>query len=112
MRTIILAAGQGYKLGNFNKLLLNNPKTKLTILETYLEIFSGTDVCIVVGYKAVNIINRYPHIKYIYNPDWHITKDSYSLGLALNDEPCYVIHSDMFISLVSNFSAHLGQRWF
>ena len=98
MRTIILAAGQGYKMGNFNKLLLRNPQTNQTILDSYLDIFAGTEITIVVGYKAVNIMNQYPHLNYIYNPKWHLTKDSYSLALALNDEPCFVIHSDLFIS--------------
>ena len=98
MRTIILAAGQGYKLGNFNKLLLKDPATGLTTLDLYQEIFSDTEICIVVGYKAVHIMNSYPKYKYIYNPDWHITKDSYSLGLALSEEPCYIIHSDLIIS--------------
>lgn len=98
MRLIILAAGQGYKLGNYNKILLKSPRTNSTIMDSYLEIFKGADVTVVVGYKAINIMHQYPNLRYIYNPDWSITKDSYSLGLALDEEPCYVIHSDMFLS--------------
>ena len=98
MRLIILAAGQGYKLGNFNKILLKNPQTGQSVLDLYKKEFSSVDITIVVGYNAVNIINEYPEFKYIYNADWHLTRDSYSLGLALSEEPCYVIHSDFFIT--------------
>lgn len=98
MRTIILAAGQGYKLGNFNKLLLRCPYTNKTILDIYLDIFKDTEITIVVGYKAIQIMNEYPKLNYIYNQDWHISKDSHSLGLALNEEPSYIIHSDLFIT--------------
>ena len=59
MRTIILAAGQGYKLGNFNKLLLKNPYSNETILDMYQDMFSETKITIVVGYQAINIMNKY-----------------------------------------------------
>ena len=64
----------------------------------YQDMFSETKITIVVGYQAINIMNKYPQFHYIYNSDWHITKDSYSLGLALDNNPCYIIHSDFFIS--------------
>ncbi len=98
MKTIILAAGQGFRLGGYNKLLLKNPLSGKTILENYIEQFQDTEIFIVVGYNAVKIINTYPELNYIFNEDWNITKDSYSLGLALDDEPSYVIHSDIFVN--------------
>tara|TARA_B100001059_G_C17816561_1_gene575659 strand:- start:525 stop:1187 length:663 start_codon:yes stop_codon:yes gene_type:complete len=98
MRTIILAAGQGYNLGGFNKVLLKNPVNELSIMDFYLDIFSETDITVVVGFNATNIMNQYPKLNYVFNQDWHLTKDSYSLALALNEEPCYVLHSDVFIS--------------
>ena len=51
----------------------------------------------VVGYRAINIMHQCPKLHYIYNDKWSVTNNSYSLGLALNDEPCYVASSDLFI---------------
>jgi choline kinase len=98
MKTIILAAGQGYNLGGFNKVLLKNPINGLSIMDFYLDIFSETEITVVVGFNATNIMNQYPKLNYIFNQDWHLTKDSYSLALALNEEPCYIVHSDIFMS--------------
>ena len=97
MRVIVLAAGEGYQVGGFNKILLRCPDTGETIMDQYLRLFDGKDITVVVGYKAVNIMNLYPRLNYIYNPDWQLTQDSYSLSLALSDEPCYVIQTDLFI---------------
>jgi len=95
MRLIILAAGQGFKLDSFNKLLIQNPKTKETILETYMRLFSEYEITVVVGYKAIEIISRYPDLDYVYNDLWRITGNSYSLSLTLNEKPCVVISSDL-----------------
>lgn len=98
MRTIILAAGQGYKLDGFIKLLIRNPMTGERIIDQYLRIFKGTEITVVVGYKAIEIMHRYPKLNYVYNPDWNITNNSYSLGLALNEEPSIVISSDFILN--------------
>lgn len=94
MRLIILAAGQGFKLDGFNKLLIRNPKSGRTILEHYLEMFSGWRITVVVGFRAIEVMSAYPELDYVYNDDWRITGNSYSLALALDDEPCVVISSD------------------
>jgi choline kinase len=94
MRLIILAAGQGFKLDGFNKLLIRNPKTGKTILEHYLELFAGYRVTVVVGFRAIEVMSAYPQLDYVYNDDWRITGNSYSLALTLNEEPCVVISSD------------------
>jgi len=99
MRTIILAAGQGFRLGGYNKLLLRNPLSGNTIIEDYIEQFKGTEITVVVGYNAVNIISNYPKLNYIFNEDWSTTKDSISLSLALDERPSYVIPSDLFFKV-------------
>ncbi|MBI5401590.1 phosphocholine cytidylyltransferase family protein [Candidatus Wolfebacteria bacterium] len=90
---VICAAGQGKRLGS---LAADIPKTLLkvgekTILEYLLDNFSDCgllDVIIVVGYKGDKIEqkigNKYKNcsITYIYNKDYEITDNFYSLYLA------------------------------
>ena len=97
MRVIILAAGQAVQLDGYNKLLIKDPSTKKTILDMYLEAFQGHDVTIVLGYRAINVMHEYGDLNYIYNSDWAVSNSSYSLSLALNEEPCFVISGDLFI---------------
>ena len=96
MRAIILAAGESMLLDGFPKLLVKNPSTNKTILDNYLEIFEGMEITIVVGYKAMEVINQYPKLNYVYNPHWATTNNSGSLSLALNHEPCIVVSDDIF----------------
>jgi len=98
MRVIILAAGQGFKLDGFNKLLIKHPETGKRIIDTYIEAFHGKDITVVTGYRAINIMHNYPKLNYIHNPDWAVTNNSYSLALALDDSPCYVISDDLIIT--------------
>jgi choline kinase len=98
MRAIILAAGQGFQLDGCVKLLIKDPLSGKTIIEQLITIFGKENLTIVVGYKAIEIIQRYPFLNYIYNPDWNITNNSYSLALALDEKPCYVLSSDLIIS--------------
>jgi len=97
MRVIILAAGQGFQLDGFNTLLIKHPKTGLRIIEQYLEIFDYKQITVVVGYRAINIMHQYPKLHYVYSSKWSVTNNSYSLGLSLNDEPCFVVSSDLFM---------------
>ena len=96
MRLIILAAGQGFKLDGFNKILLKDPKTRKTILDYYLEYFSNYKLTMVVGFKSITIMNEYPQIDYIFNNEWQLKGNSHSLALALDQEPCIVLPSDLF----------------
>jgi choline kinase len=98
MRLILLAAGHGYALDGMVKCLLRNPASGKTFLEHMLEAFPDCTPTVVVGYRAVEIMQQYPEVDYIYNHDWAVTSNSYSLGLALTDEPCYVCSSDMLFS--------------
>lgn len=95
MRLIILAAGQGIKLDGFNKLLIRHPKTRETIIERYQKQFPNYEITVVTGYRAISIMSAYPGLNYIYNDQWRITGNSYSLALALDDKPCVVISADL-----------------
>jgi len=97
MRVIILAAGQGFKLDGFNKLLIKHPETGKRIIDTYIEAFQGKDITVVTGYRAINIMHNYPELNYVHNSDWAVTNNSYSLALALDDTPCYVLSDDLII---------------
>ena len=97
MKLIILAAGDSFELHGFNKLLINHPVNEKNILETYQEIFNIDKVQIVVGYKAMELMNIYPQFEYIYNKNWQISGSSFSLSMALDNEPSYVVSSDFFI---------------
>lgn len=95
-RAIILAAGQGFQLDGVNKVLIRHPKTGKTILDHALDAFSGKSVTVVVGFRAIQIMEAYPHLDYVINQDWALTNNAMSLGLALTDAPCYVVSGDIF----------------
>ena len=67
MKLIILAAGDSFELNGFNKLLLKNPLTRETILDQYIRFFKPTSIKIVLGYKAIDIMNEFPNYDYIIN---------------------------------------------
>lgn len=96
-RAIVLAAGQGFDLDGMNKVLIRDPLDSRSLLEKYVDMFSrrGIEVSVVVGYRAVNIMGQFPRLKYFLNGQWKITNNSYSLGLALSDDPCFVLSSDL-----------------
>ncbi len=99
MNLIILAAGDSFELDGYNKLLLKNPKTNKTILEEYIAFFENIEkVTIVVGYKAIEVMNKYPEFNYIFNKKWQTTGSGYSLSLAIEEKPSIIIESDFFIS--------------
>lgn len=95
MKLIVLAAGQAFKLDGFNKLLIKDPRSGERILDRYLKLFSDYEITIVIGYKAIEIMSEYPNLNYIYNDQWRITGNSYSLSLALDETPCVVISADL-----------------
>jgi choline kinase len=97
MRGIILAAGQAVQLDGYNKLLIKDPIDGTPIIEKYLTAFEGHDISVGLGYRSINVMHEYPQLHYIYNSEWAVSNSSYSLSLALNTEPCYVISGDFFI---------------
>ena len=95
MRVIILAAGQGFLLDGMVKCLVRAPHDGRTLLEKAVEAFAGHQITVVVGYRAVAVMEAFPELDFVYNPDWATTNNSHSLGLALGDEPAYVASSDL-----------------
>lgn len=97
MRVIVLAAGHGLGLDGYNKLLIKDPLNGKTVIENFREVFPSSQITVVVGYNAISIMNQYPELHYVYNESWSHTNNSYSLALALDDNPCFVVSSDIFI---------------
>lgn len=95
MRVIVLAAGQGFQVDGMNKCLIRDPQQGERIIDKIINAFPHYEITVVVGYQAISIMHDYPQLHYVYNQDWGITNNSYSLGLALNDEPCYVVSCDL-----------------
>ena len=98
MRLIVLAAGDSSSFDGFNKLFLVHPIYKRPMIEMYKTLFKTEDICIVVGYRALEVMSKYPDFQYAYNSKWKETGNSYSLALALNNTPSVVISNDLFIS--------------
>jgi choline kinase len=96
MRLVILAAGQGFKLDGFLKVLVRHPATREPLLARYVRLFAGWDVTVVIGYQAIRIMDEHPQLDYVYNDQWSITGNSYSLSLALDDRPTVAISGDLF----------------
>lgn len=106
MKTIILAAGRGSRLGERTK---DRPKCMCTLqgrtlLERCLESLAGAgvrteDVGIVTGYRADMF--TVPGVTYFHNRDWEKTNMFWSLTMArewLRAEPCVVCYSDVVFS--------------
>lgn len=98
MRAIILAAGQGTALDGTIKCLIKHPQTGMSALEHQIQAFQGCDITVVAGYKAIEIMQTYPSLHYEYNADWALTNNAYSLGLTLDERPCYVMSGDFFFA--------------
>ena len=96
-RVIILAAGRGHQLDGINKILIKHPKTGSTILDHAISAFKEKKIIVVVGFRAIQIMQEYPQLDYVINHDWALSNNAMSLGLALEDEPAYVISGDIFI---------------
>lgn len=94
---IILAAGKSQQLDGISKALIRHPGTGRTVLDHAIEAFAGKRVTVVVGFRAIHIMQNYPRLHYVHNPDWALTNNAMSLGLALGDEPTYVVSGDIFL---------------
>jgi choline kinase len=96
-RVIILAAGKSLQLDGISKILIRHPADGRTILDWAIEAFAGKRITVVVGFRAIQIMQAYPDLDYIHNPEWALTNNAMSLGLALTEEPAYVVSGDIFI---------------
>jgi choline kinase len=100
-RVIILAAGKSLQLDGISKALIRHPGTGKTVLDYAVHAFAGKRITVVVGFRAIHIMQHYPQLQFVHNPDWALTNNAMSLGLALGDmpgdEPTYVVSGDIFI---------------
>lgn len=94
-RVIILAAGKANELDGLNKVLIRHPKSGLRVLDHLIAAFDGKKITVVVGHRAVQIMQMYPELDYVINHEWAISNNAMSLGLALDNEPTYVVSGDM-----------------
>lgn len=97
-QVIILAAGKSLQLDGISKALLRHPVTGKTILDYAIAAFAGKRITVVVGFRAIQIMQAYPQLNFVYNPDWALTNNAMSLALALNDQPTYVLSGDIFLA--------------
>lgn len=96
-RTIVLAAGKSLQLDGASKALIRHPTTGRTVLDYVVDAFRDTEITVVVGYRAIQIMQAYPELRYVHNPDWALTNNAMSLGLALDDRSTYVVSGDIFV---------------
>lgn len=94
---IILAAGKSLQLDGVSKALIRHPGTGKTVLDCAVESFAGKRITVVVGFRAIHIMQNYPRLRYVHNPDWALTNNALSLSLALGNEPSYVVSGDIFV---------------
>ena len=87
MKIVILAAGIGSRLGNpYPKPLtkLNNGQRIMQQqVENLSSFFDINDILVVVGFKKDLIMEEYPGLTYVYNPQFDTTNTSKSLVRAL-----------------------------
>jgi choline kinase len=95
-QAIILAAGRGNQVDGMAKVLIRHPATGKTILQHAAEAFAGKRIIVVVGFRAVQIMESAPTLDYVVNYDWELTSNAMSLGLALDETPTYVVSGDIF----------------
>ena len=102
-KIVILGAGQGFKLDNFNKLLLKHPISKKSVIAIYIDVFGAENLIVGLGYRAISIVHEYPQLNYVINHRWSETKSSETLRMCLDeltheDEPLIVVPGDAFIT--------------
>lgn len=106
MKTIILAAGRGSRLGERTKdrpkcMCMLGGRTLLDRCLSSLETAGAVlpEIGIVTGYRSDMF--SVPGVTYFYNADWEQTNMFYSLTMArewLTAEPCIVCYSDIVFS--------------
>jgi choline kinase len=87
MKIVILAAGIGSRLGNPYPKPLTTLKNGKKILQQQIEnleqFYKPDDILIVVGFKKDLIMEEFPMLTFIYNPEFDQTNTSKSLLRAL-----------------------------
>ncbi len=87
MKAVILAAGVGQRLGRRKPKALIRLEDGRTILEHQLDGLLRTvrleDVTVVVGFQKERIMEAFPHLTYVENPDYRTTSTARSLQIAM-----------------------------
>lgn len=106
-RVIVLAAGRSHQLDGAIKVLIRHPTTGRTILDDIAQAFAGKHVTVVVGFRSIEVMQTRPDLEFVVNPNWALTNNAMSLGLALDERPTYVVSGDIFLerSLVTRLDA-------
>jgi len=60
----------GFLLDGMVKCLIKAPHDSRPLLARAIEAFAGHRITVVVGYRAVAVMETYPDLDYVYNPDW------------------------------------------
>jgi choline kinase len=97
-RVVVLGAGRGVR-GTTPSAMVDIDENG-RVLDWLLEAFTALgapDVCFVAGFKADEIIERYPNVRTVFNRDWAHTGPVQSLGLVQFDAGghTYVCYSDV-----------------
>ena len=79
-QAIILAAGRGHQVDGMAKVLIRHPATGKSILEHASRPSAGKRIVVVVGYRAIHVMESAPHLNYVVNHDWALTSNAMSLG--------------------------------
>jgi choline kinase len=114
MKVVILAAGKGSRLDNsqdHDPKALTRLENRQTILEYQLNALSSfislDQILIVVGYQKEKIMEAFPNLLYVYNPDFEKENTAKSLLRALKkiDEDVLWINGDVIFhpSVLKNF---------
>ncbi len=97
-QAILLAAGRGHQVDGMAKVLIRHPVSGKSILQHAIDAFAGKRIVVVVGFRAVQVMESAPALDYVINSDWELTNNAMSLGLALSEEPTYVVSGDIFFN--------------
>ena len=88
MKAVILAAGIGSRFRTDAPKPLSNLNDELTVLDHQIKSISKRigikNIFLVVGYKKKLIIEKFPHLNFVYNSSYRSTNTSKSLLLALD----------------------------
>ncbi|MCB1135544.1 MAG: phosphocholine cytidylyltransferase family protein [Chlamydiia bacterium] len=102
MHVVILAAGQGTRLGGYQPKPLTPLYDGRSIIELQLAAISKhldlEDVTLVVGYKKELIMEAFPELSYVYNPAFGEENTAKSLLRALHkihDDDCLWLNGDV-----------------
>ena len=99
MQCVILAAGQDQNSTEKTPKCLREINDK-TIIDYFTDLFEGipsSNINLVGGFEILQIMEKYPNLRYYYNTIWAETKSLYSLSKAfktLNDH-VLIAYSDI-----------------